>query len=166
MHRCRLSEVRVNGIQSAKIWTVGDTTGPRRPRPKISPSTSPRSQSSSPVRTRHASDDREKSIRNGKLSVWARLIFVAIFGVAMLWWPYGRSCGLGFAFYMASTAMIVVGGLWVVACTWICRMARTHGLAMLVVLWGLGLIGVEILPRIGYAKADASRPPVMRCRVG
>jgi hypothetical protein len=156
----------VNGIQSEKIWTVGETTSPRRPRtprPKATSSPNPRSQSRSPFRTRHASDQRDRSIRNDRLSVWARLIFVAMLGVAILWWPYGRSCGLGLALYTASTAMIVVGGLWVVACTWICRMARTHGLAMLVVLWGLGLIGVEVLPRIGYATADASRPPVLRC---
>jgi hypothetical protein len=65
--------------------------------------------------------------------------------------------------YVAATAMIIVGGLWVVACTWICRMARTHALAMLVALWGVGLIAMEVLPRIGYAKADAAHPAVWLC---
>ena len=41
-----------------------------------------------------------------------------------------------------------------VACTWTCRMACTHADAMLVALWGVGLIALEVLPRIGYAKAD------------
>jgi len=91
-----------------------------------------------------------------RLGVWARLIAVAILSGAILWWPYGRSCGLGLAAYLAATAMIIVGGLWVVACTWICRMARTHAIAMLLALWGVGLIAVEVLPRVGYAKDQAA----------
>ena len=90
------------------------------------------------------------------LGVWARLVGVVILGAAMLYWPYARSCGLGLATYMASTTMVVVGGIWVTACTWITRMPRTHVAAMLVSLWGLGLLTFEVLPRIGYASAQAT----------
>lgn len=50
--------------------------------------------------------------------------------------------------------MVSIGGLWVVTCTWSQRMARAHALAMLVTLWGVGLIAVEILPRVGYARTS------------
>ena len=86
-----------------------------------------------------------------KYFVWARLGCVAMLGTAILWWPYGRSCGFGLATYLAATTMIVVGGVWVVACTWISRMVRTHALAILVALWGAVLVTAEVLPRTGYA---------------
>ena len=101
-------------------------------------------------------DRRERSERNAKLGVWARLSAVVLLGAAILWWPYTRSCGLGLSLYLAATTMIIVGGVWVVACTWIMRMARTHAVAMLVALWGMGLVVVEVLPRIGYAANQAT----------
>jgi hypothetical protein len=88
--------------------------------------------------------------------VWARLAIVALLGGALLWWPYGHGCGLGLYLYLAATAMVVIGGVWVAACTWTCRMAWTHLAAIVVALWGAGLIGSEILPRIGYASTTAS----------
>lgn len=106
-------------------------------------------------RTRTPEEVRERAERNEKLGIWARLLVVATLGTAILWWPYGRSCGFGLALYMAATTMIIVGGLWVVGCTWTCRMARTHAAAMLVALWGAGLMAAEILPRIGYASTSA-----------
>jgi hypothetical protein len=56
---------------------------------------------------------------------------------------------------MAATTMVVVGGIWVVACTWIVRMPRTHAIALVLVLWGVALITAQILPRIGYARTQA-----------
>ena len=101
-------------------------------------------------------DSRERYERNERLSVWARLAVVTVLGVSLLFWPYDRSCGFGLAGYLAATTMVVVGGIWVVACTWICRMARTHAFAILLALWGAALITVQILPRIGYARVQAT----------
>lgn len=108
-------------------------------------------------------DARERAERNEKLLVWARLLAVASLAIAMLWWPYTRSCGFGLAGYLSATLMIVVGGLWVVACTWIQRMARTHALAMLIALWGVTLIAIEVLPRVGYARTDPVNPAAWLC---
>lgn len=139
-----------------KVWTV-DPTPQARPR-------SPRSRRAGAARgPQRFEDSRERSERNEKLGVWARLIVVAILGGAILWWPYGRNCGIGLASYMTATAMITVGGLWVVACTWIQRMARTHALAMIVALWGVGLIALEVMPRIGYARSDPAHPATWLC---
>ena len=84
-------------------------------------------------------------------------------GPGLDYWPAGlgaSNCGFGLAAYMIAPTMIIVGGLWVVLCTWTLRMARTHAIAMLVALWGAGLIAAEILPRTGYA----AQPSVWLCR--
>jgi hypothetical protein len=65
--------------------------------------------------------------------------------------------------FMGAEAMVVVGGLWTVAWTWRFRLAKTHGLALLLVLWGLALLSAQVLPRVGYAKADAQHPPRWWC---
>ena len=155
-HVCRVSlpaerGERVSAYDNVKVWTV-DPAPSVRSRP---------SRARGPVRLEGGrpqtpEDIRERSERNEKLGVWARLAVVGILGAAILWWPYGRDCGFGLAAYMAATVMIIVGGLWVVACTWICRMARTHAIAMLVALWGVGLMAAEILPRTGYASTTAA----------
>jgi hypothetical protein len=35
-------------------------------------------------------------------------------------------------------------------------MARTHAVAILLALWGTGLILTEVLPRVGYARTEAT----------
>jgi hypothetical protein len=57
----------------------------------------------------------------------------------------------------------VVGGLWAAAWTWRGRLARMHLLSMAVLLWGVVLIGLQVLPRVGYAKVDGDRPPGWWC---
>ena len=38
--------------------------------------------------------------------------------------------------------------------------------ALILVLWGLLLIGQQILPRVGYAKTDAAHPAQWWCKRG
>ena len=59
--------------------------------------------------------------------------------------------------------MIVVGALWAAAWTWRARLPRMHLLTMAVLIWGLVLVGLEVLPRVGYAKTDAEHPPTWWC---
>ena len=131
----------------AKVWEVPSDKTRSRPALVRSPAR--------PAGRDESSGSRERYERNERLSVWARLAVVAILGVALLYWPYARSCGFGLAGYMAATTMVVVGGVWVVACTWIVRMPRTHVIAMIVVLWGIALITAQVLPRVGYARSPA-----------
>lgn len=42
-------------------------------------------------------------------------------------------------------------------------MARSHILALLVLLWALALGAQEVLPRIGYARPDPQRPMRWLC---
>jgi hypothetical protein len=94
---------------------------------------------------------------------WARLLLVTALAGALYSWPYPRMCGPGLVAYLGAEALIVLGGLWVAVCTWRSRMAKTHGLALMMVLLGLGLLQADVLPRIGYAKVDAANPPRWRC---
>ena len=62
----------------------------------------------------------------------------------------------GLLFYMFAVAMLIVTGVWSARLTWITRLAVAHTLALTIVFWGLTLATVETLPRIGYAKAEAT----------
>jgi hypothetical protein len=94
---------------------------------------------------------------------WARLLLVAALASALGFWPYARECGAGLFAYMAAEALIVAGALWVVTWTWRWRMVKTHGLALMMVLYALALIGAQVAPRVGYAKVDAAHPQQWWC---
>ena len=59
--------------------------------------------------------------------------------------------------------MVVLSGLWLVVWSWHGRMVRTHIVAVTMVLWGLGLLAAQILPRVGYARVDPANPPGWLC---
>lgn len=98
--------------------------------------------------------EREEAAR-GALGVFLRTIPVLGLAVAIVWWPYAASCGLDLAGYLSAVAMLALGGLWLTTCTWRQRMAVMHALALLVVLWALALASLQVLPRVGYARAQA-----------
>jgi hypothetical protein len=98
-----------------------------------------------------------------RLGVALRLALVLGLAGAIVFWPYPAPCGLRLAGYLAAIGMVGVGGLWVAAYTWRHRMAKTHALALLIVLWGLALAASEVLPRVGYARTDAQHPAQWRC---
>lgn len=87
-----------------------------------------------------------------------RLALVTTLGVGILFWPYPSRCGAGLAGYLAAVAAVGVGGLWSGVWTWRHRTARAHVLSLLLVAWGIVLGAIEVLPRMGYARADAARP--------
>lgn len=146
----------VPAYDQVKVWTID-------PSPKVRPRDSHPRKPRVERRPFRRENSKERSERNEKLAVWARLVVVAILAGAVLSWPYSRGCGFGLSTYLAATAMIIVGGLWVVACTWTQRMARTHAIAMLVTLWGVGLVALEVLPRVGYARTDPSQSVTWFC---
>lgn len=97
------------------------------------------------------------------IGAWARLLLVAALAGALVFWPYARECGAGLFVYMGAEALIVAGALWVVTWTWRWRMAKTHGLALMMVLYALALIGAQVAPRVGYAKVNATHPQQWWC---
>jgi hypothetical protein len=94
---------------------------------------------------------------------WARLLLVVALAVALVFWPYARECGAGLFVYMGAQTLIVAGALWVVTWTWRWRMVKTHGLALMMALYALVLLGAQVAPRVGYAKVDPAHPQQWGC---
>jgi hypothetical protein len=92
-----------------------------------------------------------------------RLLLATALGVAMLFWPYDTRCGIGLAAYLGATGVLIVAGVWSSVWTWRNRTGRAHLLSLLIVVWGLVLGGIEVLPRVGYAKPTLDRPAVWAC---
>jgi hypothetical protein len=92
-----------------------------------------------------------------------RLALAAALGIAILFWPYPKTCGVQLYGYLAAVAAVTAGGLWSSVWTWRHRTARAHVLSLLLVIWGLVLGAIEVLPHAGYAKADPTRPAGWSC---
>ena len=95
--------------------------------------------------------------------VYARLTLAVALGVAIIFWPYVARCGLGLAAYLGAVAAVVISGVWSAVWTFRHRAARAHLLSLLLVLWGLVLAGLDVLPRVGYAKPTAEHPATWSC---
>ena len=108
------------------------------------------------LRAQRAAEQRaqqKKTERAQAIGIWARLALIGGLGAGLAFWPYPRECGPGLMAYLAAEALILTGGLWVAIYTWRYRMPRLHLLASAIVLVGLGLLEIEVLPRVGYARA-------------
>lgn len=96
--------------------------------------------------------------------VFLRLTLASVLGVAVLFWPYERGCGAWLAAYLTATLVVALGGVWSAVWSWRHRSGRAHVLALLLVLWGGILTAMEVLPRVGYARDDPTRPAGWMCR--
>jgi hypothetical protein len=97
------------------------------------------------------------------MATLSRIALVLLLAGAINFWPYPHPCGVGLFEYLGAEALVVIGGLWTVVWTWRARLALAHGVALTMVLWGLVLVGMQVLPRIGYAKIDPQQPPAWWC---
>jgi hypothetical protein len=79
----------------------------------------------------------------------------------MTQWPYTHGCGLPLYGYLAAVGGVIVASFWSMISSWMSRSALAHALSVVLLFWGIGLAGREILPRIGYAKETAN----WECRV-
>lgn len=95
--------------------------------------------------------------------VFLRLSLTVALGVGMVFWPYSARCGLGLTGYLGAVSALVVSGIWSSVWTFRHRAAKAHTLALLLVLWGLVLASIEVLPRVGYAKATTEHPVNWSC---
>ncbi len=115
----------------------------RQPQPEIpkgKPAASPTAAPSAPLR------------RGATATTWLRLMLAFLLALAMPFWPYGHGCGIGLFAYLAAAGVVALSGVWVALASWQTRRPLAHVIALLVTLWGLGLVAAEVLPRVGYAK--------------
>jgi hypothetical protein len=110
---------------------------------------------------RHAKEQR--TAPTGALTVWVRVALVVALAVGMYFWPYARACGFGLYSYMGAATLMGVGALWAATSSWQARLARAHAASMIMLIVALALLATQILPRIGYAKVDATNPPRWGC---
>jgi hypothetical protein len=98
------------------------------------------------------------------LGLVARLALVVALGVGVAFWPYVAQCGLGLAGYLGAVTMVAVGGVWTAVVSWRRRAAWAHVVSLLLIMWGASLAALEVLPRVGYARASLDHPAVWLCR--
>jgi hypothetical protein len=113
------------------------------------------------ARARQAIERRTRERRERQLTAlgtWGRVALICLLGGAIFFWPYPRACGVGLFAYLGTEGLIVLGGLWATVWTWRVRMGFAHAFSFGIILLGCVLIGAQVLPRVGYAKTDASQP--------
>lgn len=85
------------------------------------------------------------------VGVWLKVLLGALGGTALLYWPYGKSCGPYLYGYLVGVLAVVAAGIWAMRAAWTHRRGWALVVGILVFLLGAGLAAAEILPRIGYA---------------
>ena len=96
---------------------------------------------------------------SGKVTAGIVLRLLLALGVAVgvMFWPYDARSGVGLAGYLGAVAGVILAGGWSAVWTWRHRSAKAHVVSIAIVAWGIALAAAEVLPRIGYAKADPTR---------
>jgi hypothetical protein len=89
------------------------------------------------------------------LTTWMRVGLGLALGVGMLVWPYTHVCGLKLTFYLIGATTVAVAGVWSALSSWRRRLGWAHTLSIVLIIWGLGLAGRQLLPRI-YGKQPFS----------
>jgi hypothetical protein len=85
------------------------------------------------------------------LTTWIRVGLGLALGVGMIAWPYAYSCGFKLVFYLIGATTVTVAGIWGALSSWRRRLGWAHALSIVLIIWGLGLAGRQVLPRI-YGK--------------
>jgi putative flippase GtrA len=102
--------------------------------------------------------------RGAKIGLYARFGLSVALGVGMVFWPYDAKCGAGLGLYLAAVLALIVSGVWSTVWSWRHRAARLHTLSLLLLTWGLVLGGLDVLPRVGYAKPTLLHPATWACK--
>lgn len=126
----------------------------------------PAEPSAEQVRAKRAAEKRaieRKNERTNLIYAVVKLNVVTALAAALTFWPYERSCGLGLSAYMTAQSVIIAGGVWTGIATWRGRFPRLHLLALLLTLWGITVVGAQVLPRIGYARPNPGPPARWSC---
>ncbi len=85
------------------------------------------------------------------LTTWLRVGLGLGLGIGMLVWPYSHACGLKLVFYLIGATTVTIAGVWSALTSWKRRLGIAHTLSIILIIWGLGLAGRQLLPRL-YGK--------------
>ena len=90
----------------------------------------------------------------GTLGAWGRFGLGAVLGVAMTQWPYAHDCGGPLFAYLAGTVTVVGAGAWSAVNAWARRLGVVHAVSIAIMMWGVILVGREVIPRTEGAGGD------------
>ena len=85
------------------------------------------------------------------ITTWMRVGLGLALGIGMLVWPYSHACGLKLVFYLIGATGVTIAGVWSALTSWKRRLGIAHTLSIILIIWGLGLAGRQLLPRL-YGK--------------
>ncbi|MGH7567505.1 MAG: hypothetical protein ACREL9_00835 [Gemmatimonadales bacterium] len=91
-----------------------------------------------------------------RAGTWLRVGLGLLLAAGITTWPYSHGCGFRLIFYLVAVGTLVVTGVWTGLSSWKRRLGLAHLLSLGLVTWGLALAARAVLPRVGYAKADAT----------
>ena len=84
----------------------------------------------------------------GALSARVFVGLGVLLSAAMPYWPYAHGWSWGLVVYLAAIMLNLVAGIWGAKLTWDERLPAAHTVAVGIVLWGVGLLAAETVPRI------------------
>jgi hypothetical protein len=90
------------------------------------------------------------------LKTWAWAVLSLTAAVGLTQWPYAHSCGWGLLFYMTGVSIVLVAAFWGAIVSWKSHRAVAHVISLGVVAFTGVLVAGEVLPRTGYARAEAT----------
>ena len=90
---------------------------------------------------------------------WGRVFGAVVLATAVMSWPYSHACGWRLDIYLAVVSAVLLSGAWASWAAWRAQSAAAHVIGLVVFYWGIVLAAEQVLPRIGYAAAEA----VWRC---
>ncbi len=83
---------------------------------------------------------------------WLWTVVATILAVALVLWPYDKTCGIRLIFFLGAAVLAVMLGVLGAFTSWAHRQGLAMMVSLLVILWAGIMATREILPRTGYAK--------------
>ena len=83
---------------------------------------------------------------------WFWALLSVLLSVALIVWPYDKSCGLRLIFFLGAAVLAVLAGVLGAFTSWAHRQGLAMLLSLLVILFAGIMAAREILPRAGYAR--------------
>ncbi len=87
---------------------------------------------------------------------WFWVVLGVALAVALPIWPYEKACGLRLFFFIGAIGITGIVGVLAALASWAHRRGFAHVLSLIIVGWASVLAAREVLPRIGYAKQNAT----------
>ena len=85
---------------------------------------------------------------------WFWALLAILLAVALIVWPYDRSCGIRLIFFLGACLLALLAGVVGGVTGWAHRQGLPFVLSLLVLLWAGVMAAREVLPRVGYARQN------------